>query len=225
MNMDKRPIIFIGLVSIVLIALILLGERFSQSTIITFSPSPTASTSLTSISTPIPISTNQPTPLSTIVVPIAEFKERITKKTFGMYITPATSPVQPERFSGYHTGVDVEYGDVNADVPIYAVADGTVVKAQWVSGYGGLLVLQTTIKDQALYILYGHLRQSSLPAQGSKVTQGQQVGVLGTANSHETDGERKHLHFAVYAGNNLDIRGYVPNKSDLSAWRNPLDFY
>jgi len=32
-----------------------------------------------------------------------------------IYITPQTSPVQPERFTGYHTGVDVEYNDIKSE--------------------------------------------------------------------------------------------------------------
>lgn len=62
-----------------------------------------------------------------VAFPIADFEGRITKKPFGIYITPQNSPVQPERFSGYHTGDDAEYGDVAADVPVYAVYDGQIV--------------------------------------------------------------------------------------------------
>lgn len=161
----------------------------------------------------------------TIVAPVADFKARITKKKFGRYITPATSPVQPERFTGYHTGVDVEYGDVVTDVPVYAAVDATVTMAQWVSGYGGLLVLHGSINGQDRYVLYGHVRASSLPAVGKIVKQGSQVGVLGMAYSHETDSERRHLHFAIYAKSPVDIRGYVQKQSDLSSWEDPLSYY
>ena len=41
---------------------------------------------------------------------------RITKKPFGIFITTQNSPVQPERFSGYHTGVDVEYKDAEGRI-------------------------------------------------------------------------------------------------------------
>jgi len=178
-----------------------------------------------------PAPTPQPAPHTpepgkpTVVDPIAEFKARITKKFFGTYITPATSPVQPERFTGYHTGVDVEYTDTTTDVPVYAIVDATVVRNSWVSGYGGLLVLKGTINGHDDFILYGHVRQSSLPSLGASVKQGDQVGVLGTGLSHETDGERHHLHFAIYTGGSLDIRGYVQNKSELSSWIDPLSLY
>src|SRR4051812_44989022 len=58
--------------------------------------------------------------------PVAGFLSRVTKKPFGIYITPSNSPVQPEKFTGYHTGADAEYGEVTADVPVYSVASGTV---------------------------------------------------------------------------------------------------
>jgi len=47
-----------------------------------------------------------------LVLPVNQFFARITKKPFGVYITPETSPVQPEKFTGYHTGVDVEFVDL-----------------------------------------------------------------------------------------------------------------
>src|SRR3990167_7147055 len=43
---------------------------------------------------------------SPVSYPISDWLSRITKKKFGQYITPQTSPVQPERFTGYHTAAD-----------------------------------------------------------------------------------------------------------------------
>jgi murein DD-endopeptidase MepM/ murein hydrolase activator NlpD len=162
--------------------------------------------------------------ISVLVDPIAQFQERITKKPFGIYITPQTSPIQPERFSGYHTGLDVEYDDSLSDVPVYALYDGRVILSQQVSGYGGTIVLQTNINGENLYIFYGHLNPSNLIPVGSDVKKGQQIAILGKGYSQETDGERKHLHFAIRK-NNLDLRGYVQNQSELSDWYNPVDFY
>jgi murein DD-endopeptidase MepM/ murein hydrolase activator NlpD len=157
--------------------------------------------------------------------PIADFKARITKKTFGMHITPATSPVQPEKFTGYHTGIDVEYTDVTADVPVYALADDTIAYSGWVSGYGGALIIKADIKGATHSVLYGHLRPASLPAVGTKFKKGDQMAVLGTGYSHETDGERRHLHFSVLSNDRIDLKGYVSNKSDLSGWLDPLSLY
>lgn len=41
-------------------------------------------------------------------IPLTDAAARITKKPFGIFITPQNSPVQPERFSGFHTGTDFE---------------------------------------------------------------------------------------------------------------------
>ena len=161
---------------------------------------------------------------SKIAYPITDFEKRITKKPFGIYLTPENSPVQPERFSGYHTGVDVEYSDVVSDVPVYAAYDGQIISSEWVSGYGGTIVLKCNINGEDLYILYGHLNPQSLMPVGSEVKKGQQIAILGQGYSQQTDGERKHLHFAIHK-NNLDLKGYVQNQSELSVWYNPIDFY
>lgn len=161
--------------------------------------------------------------VSTLIAPTAEFTQRITKKPFGIYITPATSPVQPERFSGYHTGVDVEYGDTTSDVPVLAMAEGTVVVSRLTSGYGGMVAIRHTLANKDVVAIYGHLDPASLPAVGASLKAGQGIGILGDDKSAETDGERKHLHFAIHNGSEADIRGYVSSKSELSGWTNPLD--
>lgn len=163
--------------------------------------------------------------------PIAQFASRITKKPFGIYVTPASSPVQPERFTGYHTGTDIEYQDVVSDVPVYAVAAGTVVLAETASGYGGVFMIEidgapsTPLGTGPHTVLYGHIRPSSLPKVGQQVSKGEQLAVLGTGYSAQTDGERRHLHFAVLSDNRLDIKGYVQSKSALSGWIDPVTLY
>lgn len=178
------------------------------------------------VPTPYPTIQASPSKSQTnLELPIAQFKERITKKPFGIYITPQDSPVQPERFTGYHTGADVEYQDVTADVPVFAVASGTVIASRTVSGYGGVIVMEFSLEGKKHTALYGHIRPSSLPKTGQAVSKGEQIGVLGTGYSAETDGERKHLHFAVLSDNRLDFKGYVQTKSDLSGWIDPLSLY
>ena len=151
-----------------------------------------------------------------IIYPASEFKERITKKHFGQLITKQNSPIQPERFGGYHTGVDVEYEDVTGEVPVMAVCDGEIVVARWVSGYGGTVVQ----KCDTYFVLYGHLKISSVTSN-KQINKGQQIAVLGEDKTQETDGERKHLHFGIYK-NKIDLRGYVQNKNDLDGWVDPV---
>jgi murein DD-endopeptidase MepM/ murein hydrolase activator NlpD len=164
-------------------------------------------------------------PITTALVePIAEFKQRITKKRFGTYVTPNNSPVQPEKFTGYHTGVDVEYDDVSEEVQVVAIADGTIVQSNTVSGYGGVVIIEHTINGTATYVLYGHLAASSMVGRG-KITKGQKIGILGKGNSSETDGERKHLHLSIRKTHSISVKGYVQSQNELSAWHDPLTFY
>lgn len=185
---------------------------------------PTTQNTVTPESSPTP---KRETDVNTIglVIPVADFHNRITKKLFGTYITPSNSPVQPERFTGYHAGVDVEYDDVTSDVAVHAIANGRVVYAGWVSGYGGVTLLQHTIEGIPHLVVYGHLRPSSLLAVNTEVTQDQQIGLLGTAYSQETDGERRHLHFAVLRGIVVDLRGYSSTQAGLGNWIDPLSLY
>ncbi len=154
------------------------------------------------------------------IYPIAGFKERITKKSFGDFISPKNSPVQPERFAGFHTGVDIEYGDVEGDVWVVAVCDGEIVLRRWVSGYGGAIGLKCQINNIDYYLVYGHLSTNSI-IEKTKVTKGEKLAILGKGFSQETDYERKHLHFGI-SQNSLDLRGYVQNKNELGKWIDPL---
>jgi murein DD-endopeptidase MepM/ murein hydrolase activator NlpD len=157
----------------------------------------------------------------TVVVPVREFAGRITKKPFGIFIAPETSPVQPERFRGYHTGVDVEYSDIENEVAVFAIADGLVERSRWVGGYGGLVAIRHLIEGKEYLAIYGHLDPDSLVGKDQSVTKGQQIGVLGKGFSLETDGERKHLHFALYTGSDLNLKGYVESLDQLSSWVDP----
>lgn len=157
--------------------------------------------------------------------PVAEFMQRITKKPFGIYVTPQNSPVMPEKFTGYHTAIDVEYEDTSTDVPVYAVSDGKVVLSRTASGYGGVIAIEININDQNHTIIYGHIRPSTLPKMGSEVKKGEQIGLLGIGYSAETDNERKHLHFGILSDNRIDLRGYVQNEPELSGWIDPITLY
>jgi len=153
--------------------------------------------------------------------PLDDAESRITKKTFGLYVTPTNSPVSPERFTGYHAGVDFETtsGEQGTDVLVQAICPGTLVLKKWASGYGGVAV-ERCVKDGAdITVVYGHLLISSISATvGDTYTRGERIGVLGKGYSTETDGERKHLHLGIHQGSTIDIRGYVSNRSYLAAW-------
>lgn len=50
------------------------------------------------------------------------------------------------------------------------------------------------------------------------------LGTLGKGYTHETDNERRNLHFGLKPGKTLDIRGYVQTESELSKWVDPVAF-
>jgi len=157
-------------------------------------------------------------------VPLEKAAQRITKKPFGIFITPQNSPVQPERFRGYHTGTDFEIlpGEENQDVPVFAICDGKIIYKNYVNGYGGVIIQSCTLDGQAVTVLYGHISLAKSPAQiNGTYKKGDRIAILGQRFSQETNGERKHLHLGIHKGTKTELRGYVQNQSELSAW---LDF-
>lgn len=158
------------------------------------------------------------------VPPLPDAGARVTKKPFGIYITPATSPVQPERFRGYHTGADFEVfpAELDAVVPVSAICGGKLLMKEYASGYGGVAVEGCTLEGNPVTVVYGHLKLSSITAKvGDKLLAGEKLGILGKNKSAETDGERKHLHLGIHKGTSVNILGYVQNKNSLSAWIDP----
>ena len=150
--------------------------------------------------------------------------ERVTKKPFGIFITPDDSPVQPERFRGYHTGADYELlpDEAARDLTVRAVCDGTVVLAQHVNGYGGVVVQRCTHRGEPITALYGHLALTSVQAiPGTELQAGDAIGSLGEGYGAETDGERTHLHLAFHRGSTVELRGYVQDAATLDAWIDP----
>lgn len=156
--------------------------------------------------------------------PIDRARERVTKKPFGILITPQTSPVQPERFRGYHTGTDFEIfpEELDADVPVQAICSGKIAVKRFASGYGGVLVENCTLNNQPVTVIYGHLKLASISKNtGDSLAAGDTIGILGKAYSSETDGERKHLHLGIHKGSAVNILGYVQAQAELSGWIDP----
>ncbi len=152
------------------------------------------------------------------VLPIAGYASRRTYKQFGEYIA--------DRFRGYHVADDIEYDEVKEEVPVVAIAAGTVRKFGRVSGYGGVAVISHVIGDETVNAIYGHLDLGSDTWQeGAKVERGQFIANLGDSKSAATDGERKHLHFGLYRGDELRLQGYETKAEAVGVWLNPTDFF
>ncbi len=155
--------------------------------------------------------------------PLPDGKSRITKKMFGTYVTPQNSPVQPERFRGYHTGTDFETfpDEAKTDVAVKAICDGTALYHDWVSGYGGVFIQSCTYDNQPVTVLYGHLDADAIvPNKGVSVHTGDFIGTLGEGYTRQTDGERKHLHLSIHKGTTIELKGYVQTAQELDQWIN-----
>jgi hypothetical protein len=159
--------------------------------------------------------------------PIKNAPTRITKKPFGIKVSPSNSPLSPEKFSGHHTGVDFETTaeEQDRDIPIYALCNGSLLLKKQASGYGGVAVQKCSLGGQTITIIYGHLKLASIKAPiGAKLTAGVQIGILGQGYSRETGGERKHLHLGIHRGPSINLLGYVKNKIALKEWLDALKF-
>jgi murein DD-endopeptidase MepM/ murein hydrolase activator NlpD len=96
-----------------------------------------------------------------------------------------------------HEGIDIGAG---YGAPVRAVANGTVIHAGWMGGYGNLVVVD---HGGGLSTAYAHL--SSIVAGGG-VSQGQVVGYIGCTGHCFGP----HLHFEVRVnGSAVDPLGYL----------------
>lgn len=153
--------------------------------------------------------------------PIDNSLKRINKKPLGIKVSPNNSPVQPERFYGYHTGTDFEIftGEENSKIAISAICAGSLIEKRWVSGYGGVAVQQCEINNESVTVVYGHLKLASISKKlNENIDQGEKIGILGEGFSLETDGERKHLHLGIHRGGVVDLKGYAQSQDELGDW-------
>jgi len=151
---------------------------------------------------------------------------RVTKKPFGLYVSPSNSPVSPERFTGYHLGTDFELfeGENPHDMEVKALCKGKLLVKRMSEGYGGVAVQSCVYKEKPITVLYGHLKIDSISAKpGDMLSKGEFIGVLGEGGTDETDGERSHLHLSVRMGDRADLRGYFEEESGLTKWYDPME--
>ena len=166
---------------------------------------------------------NQSNNQNIINIPIDNALSRITKKPFGIEITPQNSPIQPEKFSGFHTGADFEIFDneLNTDVKVKAICDGDIIQKTTVSGYGGVIIQKCQYRDEPVLILYGHIDPATFTKK-TQIKKGDKIASLSPDNSPGSGYERKHLHLGIIKGNKIDYRGYVQYENELSNWIDPV---
>jgi murein DD-endopeptidase MepM/ murein hydrolase activator NlpD len=91
-----------------------------------------------------------------------------------------------------HKGLDIA---APGTVPIFAAADGVVIRSDFSSSYGNVVYLSHRMNGQTYTTVYAHMSSRSVSV-GQKVTQGQQLGFMGnTGDSHG-----QHLHFELHIG-------------------------
>lgn len=129
------------------------------------------------------------------------------------FIRPVNSYITTGMYyssGSYHGAVDFGAGGVSG-MPIYAVADGEVMKtAALTTSYGNYIIIYHPSSN--LFTLYAHGQAGSISvSQGQTVKQGQQIMRVGsTGNS-----TGPHLHFEVrtypgYYSNRVNPANYLP---------------
>lgn len=163
-----------------------------------------------------------------LIWPLQRVEDRPKLLTFGLYVTPdpEQNPIDPpERFTGYHTALDLEIfeEEKNVEVPVTAACSGEVVYAGQAEGYGGVIVHRCVLNNQDITVLYGHIDPSSFAVRvGDDVNVGKFLANLGDGNTSETGDTRKHLHFGIHKGRDIVLLGYVQNQDDLKNYLDPL---
>ncbi|WLR55561.1 peptidoglycan DD-metalloendopeptidase family protein [Mesobacillus subterraneus] len=114
----------------------------------------------------------------------------------GMIIMPASGRVTSgigQRWGTFHAGVDI--ANRGSNVPIYAAADGVVIRSYYSSSYGNAIFVAHSINGQTWTTVYAHMSNRSV-SSGAVVSRGQRIGTMG--NTGQSYGQ--HLHFELHKG-------------------------
>ncbi len=100
---------------------------------------------------------------------------------------PRNAPIRGA--SRFHKGMDIP-GPVGT--PIHATADGTIGRAQWVSGYGKYVEIA---HGNAIETRYGHMSALNV-VPGQRIRKGDIIGYMGSTGRSTGS----HLHYEVRVG-------------------------
>lgn len=131
-------------------------------------------------------------------------KEVIPQNISVAFSSPARGTITSRfgyRSSGFHTGIDIANP---VGTPIYAAADGIVIKAETIGNYGRTIVIQ---HGDNMLTYYAHCDEL-LVNVGDEISLGTQVATIGMTG--RTTGP--HVHFEVRIDNKcVDPTNYVEN--------------
>jgi murein DD-endopeptidase MepM/ murein hydrolase activator NlpD len=146
---------------------------------------------------------------------LSALERKITHQNFLLASTPSIEPVKglvtcgygerSDPFSGepaFHTGIDISSQRGHG---VVAAAQGTVVRAGWVNGYGQCVEIA---HGMGLRTLYGHLDEIKV-FEGQRVERGEAIGIVGMTGRSTGP----HLHYEV----RLDNRAVNPSQFILDA--------
>jgi murein DD-endopeptidase MepM/ murein hydrolase activator NlpD len=121
------------------------------------------------------------------------------RRSWHTNVTPAMWPVdgrlrshfgsRTDPFSGegaLHTGVDIS---APTGTPVRSAADGVVLYATWMNGYGRIIVLD---HGSGYQTIYAHLSRFAV-VPGQEIRQGERIGYVGSSGRATAP----HLHYEV----------------------------
>lgn len=151
---------------------------------------PVAGTILTTLTTPAGTGDHGDTSVPETTRVVFPLPEGAWVKTGGF--GPRTDPITFE--PDYHFGTD--YGAADG-TQIFSVADGIVVHAGYTGTWGGLIIIEHTVKGERVASYYAHMWEHGIHVtEGMTVTAGQHIGDVGS--SGKSTGA--HLHLEIRPG-------------------------
>ncbi len=116
----------------------------------------------------------------------------------GTFMNPTTGRLTShfgQRWGTFHSGIDIGKNGRPGSVPIYAAAEGSVIRASYDRSYGNVVFITHVINGQVMTTVYAHMESLSV-SNGARVEKGQLLGYMG--NTGNSTGP--HLHFEIHNG-------------------------